>query len=199
MINMSLGGLELKGYGKGSNEVQEDIRAFNDAIQYANSKGVLVVCSAGNSAIDFDHNGAAISMPAGSPHALSISAISPYGFAYNPASDLDIPTSYTNYGSSTINFAAPGGDFDHPGDLYFYDMVLSPAGGPPANYYYFAAGTSMAAPHVSGVAALIYGKNPGIKPAQVKSILAKSADDLGKRGNDPYFGGGRVNAGKAVQ
>ncbi|CAN5426482.1 hypothetical protein BH10BAC3_BH10BAC3_26420 [soil metagenome] len=209
VINMSFGGLDIKGFGKGANEVQEDIRALNDAIQYANSKGVLVVCAAGNSAIDFDHpyidedgifyGGSIISMPAGSPHALSISATSPYGFAYDQTTDLDIPSSYTNYGSSTINFAAPGGDFDHPGDLWFYDMVLSPGGGPPANYYYFAAGTSIAAPHVSGVAALIYGKYPGIKPAQVKSILAKSADDLGKRGNDPYFGGGRVNAGKAVQ
>lgn len=198
VINMSLGGLDTKGYGKGANEVQQGIKLFNEAIQYANSKGVLVVCSAGNSAIDFDHNGSTISMPAGSPHALSISATSPYSFIENPLGDLDIPTSYTNYGSSTINFAAPGGDFDSPSPYWYYDMVLSTSG--PSGYY-FAAGTSMAAPHVSGVAALIIGKygHGTLNPAQVKTKLAQSADDLGKPGKDPYFGAGRVNAGKAVQ
>lgn len=198
VINMSLGGLDLKGYGKGANEVQEDIKLFNEAIQYANSKGVLVVCSVGNSAIDFDHTGSLISMPSGSPHALSISATSPDGFIENPSGDLDIPTSYTNFGSSVINFAAPGGDFDSPSPYYVYDLVLSTSG--PSSYY-FAAGTSMAAPHVSGVAALIIGKyhHGTLNPAQVKTKLAQSADDLGKPGKDPYFGSGRVNAGKAVQ
>lgn len=199
IINMSLGGLELKGYGKGSNAVQEDIKLMNDAIQYANSKGVLVVCAAGNDGIDFNHNGATINMPSGSPHALSISATGPYDFIDNGLGDLDIPASYSNYGTSAIDFAAPGGGIDY----YLasgspYDLVLSTSG--PSNYY-FAAGTSMAAPHVSGVAALIIGKyhHGTLSPAQLKAKLAQSADDLGKPGKDLYFGAGRVNAANAVQ
>lgn len=58
----------------------------------------------------------------------------------------------------------------------------------------------MAAPHVSGVAALIIGKNGGdMSPAQVKAALKASSDDLGKPGKDPFYGSGRVNAYKAVQ
>ena len=63
----------------------------------------------------------------------------------------------------------------------------------------WASGTSMASPHVAGVAALIIGKNGGsMKPAQVISILKRSADDLGKPGKDDYHGNGRVNAHRAV-
>jgi len=57
----------------------------------------------------------------------------------------------------------------------------------------------MASPAVAGVAALIVGKNPSLKPAQLEAILRASADDLGKPGNDDYYGAGRVNAGRAVQ
>jgi lantibiotic leader peptide-processing serine protease len=76
--------------------------------------------------------------------------------------------------------------------------VLSTSG--PAQYY-FAAGTSMASPHVAGVAALIVGKygHGALTPAQVKAKLKAGADDLGKPGKDPYFGMGRVNAFKSLQ
>jgi subtilisin family serine protease len=130
--------------------------------------------------------------------AMSVSATSPYGIGYDPTTDLDVPSSYTNFGSSLIDFAAPGGDFDHPGAFYFYDMVLSSSG---PNQYYLAAGTSMASPHVAGVAALIIGKygHGVLTPSQVKAKLARGADDLGKPGKDPYFGNGRVNAFKSLQ
>ena len=66
-------------------------------------------------------------------------------------------------------------------------------------FYEWSAGTSMAAPHVSGVAALIIGKNGGsMAPAEVERILRASADDLGKAGKDAVHGFGRVNAAKAV-
>lgn len=65
--------------------------------------------------------------------------------------------------------------------------------------YSWNAGTSMAAPHVSGVAALIVGKHGGdLAPAQVERILRASADDLGKAGKDAVHGFGRVNAARAV-
>jgi subtilisin len=61
------------------------------------------------------------------------------------------------------------------------------------------SGTSMASPHVAGVAALILSKHPTWTPAQVREQLRKSVDDLGAPGWDPVFGYGRINARKAVQ
>ena len=60
------------------------------------------------------------------------------------------------------------------------------------------SGTSMAAPHVAGVAALLLARNPSLTVAQVESLLSANADDLGAPGWDPYFGAGRVYALRAV-
>ncbi len=58
---------------------------------------------------------------------------------------------------------------------------------------------SPAAPHVAGMAALVIQANGyALTPAQVRTILHQSADDLGKPGNDDYYGLGRVNALRAV-
>jgi len=65
-------------------------------------------------------------------------------------------------------------------------------------HYIWAAGTSMAAPKVSGVAALIYSQNPGITPTEVVRILEATAEDLGAPGYDLTFGWGMVNAFEAV-
>ena len=118
-----------------------------------------------------------------------------------------------------MSFAAGGGDFVLPGNAlcgipvnppgtgflvtacWAFDLVLAPCRGPVAtnNRYCLAAGTSMAAPAVSGVAALIIGKFGRIGPAAVEAKLRASADDLGKPGNDDFYGGGRVNALRAIQ
>jgi len=80
--------------------------------------------------------------------------------------------------------------------------VLSPATLAPDNTgYFFAAGTSQAAPHVAGVAALILSKHGGsgsMKPAQLKAALEQSADDLGKPGFDAVYGHGFVDALTAI-
>jgi len=57
----------------------------------------------------------------------------------------------------------------------------------------------MAAPHVSGLAALLVGKYGRMSPAQLKSIIQRTADDILKPGADPYSGKGRINALKALQ
>jgi thermitase len=64
--------------------------------------------------------------------------------------------------------------------------------------YVAFSGTSMATPHVAGVAALIAGKNPTFTAAQIRSKLDAAVDDLGAPGRDPSYGFGRVNLLKAV-
>jgi len=126
--------------------------------------------------------------------------VAPVASATGPLNqqNYDTPAFYTNYGTSVIDVAAPGGNWDFDLDFPFpavYDWVLSTyIGG-----WAFGYGTSGSAPHVSGVAALIIGKNGGeMHPAQVKAIIEQSADDLGKPGMDDYYGRGRINAYKAV-
>jgi len=168
---------------------------------------VLVIVSAGNSAIDGDKDGALIHLPSDAPHAVSISATAPIGWATDPANTfLDNPASYTNFGRSVISLAAPGGDFAYPGNencniaglvrpCWVFDLVFSTGGVVgPNNYFYWSAGTSMAAPHASGVAALAVSRYGKLKPAQLRTILERGADDLGQPGNDPFYGAGRVNA-----
>ena len=62
----------------------------------------------------------------------------------------------------------------------------------------YDSGTSMATPHVAGVAALVFGKNPKLKPHDVEAILEKTATDLGVPNYDTTFGYGLVNAQAAL-
>lgn len=222
VINMSLGaviprnGKFLNEDGSISNEtksVQELLVAIARVTQFANANGVTVIAAAGNDAIDFDHAYSYINIPSSAPKILSISATAPIGWAVNPATNLDLFTSYSNYGSADVSFAAPGGDGQLPGNAnctvsgvtrpcWVFDLVFSSANTAstvtPSGSW--AAGTSMASPHAAGVAALIIGKNGGsMAPSAVEAKLRASADDLGKPGQDPLYGYGRVNALKAVQ
>ena len=173
-----------------------------------------MITSAGNEATDYDHNGPVVHMPSDGPNVISIAATAPIGWATDPGNIfLDNPASYSNYGQSVIDFAAPGGDSVYPGNesctiagllrpCWVFDLVFSTGSNlnPALASYFWAAGTSMAAPHASGVAAIIIGKNGGsMHPAQVEAALLQSADDLGKPGNDDFYGNGRVNAYNAVR
>lgn len=213
IINMSLGGT----FDRQGKDAAQLANAMSRATSYARQQGVTVIASAGNSAIDFDHTNNLIDIPAQSVGVSAIAATAPVGFALG-ATNFSQPASYTNFGQSVVAFGAPGGDSVLPGNAlcslprfpagfvttacWIFDLVISPGSrkGVSNGQYFFAAGTSMAAPHVAGVAALIIEKNGGsMNPAQVLAKLRSSAEDLGKPGNDDFYGAGFVNALRAIQ
>lgn len=189
------------------------LNALNRATNYAHRQGSLVISSAGNAATNADRNRDVVIVPAQSSNVVGVSATGPIdAIGVEP----DTVASYTDFGHSLVDVAAPGGDFrrftedpeDPNFDTWFLDMVVSPCSRfsllvpvcQTGNFFLFAAGTSMSAPHASGVAALIDSLHGGaLNGSQLRAVLQQSADDLGKRGADPFYGHGRVNAFNAVE
>lgn len=165
-------------------------KVVRKVINWAASNGALVVNSAGNAGLDLDHCGNIISIPTEEGNGIVVSATGPDGL-----NNFDELASYSNYGTSAIWVAAPGGDFrNYPTSGWWYDMVLSTT----IDGWMWSAGTSSAASMVSGVAALVLEKYGPMNPAQLKTHLAQTADDLGQPGKDSFYGNGRINAYRAV-
>jgi subtilisin family serine protease len=111
--------------------------------------------------------------PAADSHVIAVSA--------TDSADRLFPGS--NRGAQ-IAVAAPGVD------------ILMPA---PDDKYQVKSGTSFAAAYVSGLAALLIDRNPGITPDGVRAVLTATAHDLGPRGRDDQFGAGLADARAAVE
>lgn len=194
VINMSLGGTFQKSDYPGYVSVLH--RLFNEA----NRKNVTVVVSAGNSSIDMDHDGSGYKTYCSTPSTICVSATGPTAggtFTTGPWTDVDAPAFYTNYGRSSIEVAAPGGSSGASViaacSRFSKTIPVCQTG----TYVVGLRGTSMASPHVSGLAALMVQKH-GKNPAKVRAALQQSADDLGQPGVDPFYGKGRINMARAV-
>ncbi|MET9062496.1 S8 family peptidase [Streptomyces antibioticus] len=178
------------------------IEGVRRAQEYAESKGSLQVAAAGNSNIDLANKttdtespndstpvtrtitNACLDIPTELPGVVTVSAMGTTAKA-----------SYSNYGLNVIDVTAPGGD-----STGIYSTL-------PGGKYGSKSGTSMASPHVAGVAALLASTNPNITPAELRDKLATQANDIacptdsrckGTTARNGFFGEGQVDALKAV-
>lgn len=195
VINMSLGAyFSLKEPG-----ALELVVALQRAVIYADRKGTLVVASSGNEGINLDRDPRDfISVPAQLLRVMSVGATAPFN-----QMDFDALATYTNYGRSGVDVMAPGGDFleDEGGQVidlvlaacsqYQTDLPFSCEGG---DSYILGAGTSFAAPHAAGTAAVAESERRRDQDGgELARCVEKGADDLGQRGFDPFYGHGRIN------
>ncbi len=221
VINMSLGATLDEKDPETKAEVRELKKAVDRATKYAHKRGVTVIASSGNGATNFDVEKELFKTPAQNKHVISVAATGPVGWVFRGATNFDAPAYYTDFGKSLVDVAGPGGTAglfvvegidaicSKTGTFVTitnfceaFDMVLSTVrGGATATASYnWAQGTSMAAPAVSGIAALIIQRNGGsMKPDQVRTRLQKTSLDLGTPGKDEFYGHGWVNAFRAIQ
>ncbi len=145
----------------------------DDAVAYEHDHGMVVVVAAGNSAAD-----ALGFSPASSDAAVTVAA----------SDQDDVKPYFSNYGGK-IDVAAPGVDI--------LSTCISAQVVPGGNYCHLS-GTSMATPHVAGLAALLLAKNPQLTNEEVRQILRKSSVDIAPPGKDADFGFGRIDVSAAI-
>ena len=156
---------------------------LQSAITEAVNNGVTVVASMGNT------NTSTKRYPAGCNGVIAVGATDPDDSRSQPF--FWGASSGSNYGTH-ISVVAPG-NF-----IYGADFASD------TNYSLYWGGTSQAAPHVSGVAALLLAQDPGRSPSDIKLILEETAEDMvgpiseDVPGFDAYFGHGRINAYEAL-
>ncbi len=161
-------------WGCGCNSV-----AMDDAVQYEHDRGMITVVAAGNNngdALDFS--------PASADYAISVAA----------SDSNDLKASFSNWGEK-IDVAAPGVDIlSTRASINGMCGVSNTVG----TNYCRVSGTSMATPHVAGLAALILSKNPSLTNEEVRQIIRSGATDLGAVGKDKDFGYGRISASGSI-
>jgi serine protease len=171
IINLSLGGSSVS-------------PAAQDIFTQVRGEGIIIIAAAGNSASNTPV------YPAAYEGVVSVSAV-------DIKKDL---TGYSNFGT-TIDLAAPGGD--NSADINvdgFPDGVLSTCGNDTTGAiefaYCFFQGTSMAAPHMAGVVALMKAIYPALTPDELDILLISGSitEDIGPIGRDDQFGHGLIDA-----
>ncbi|MFW6131704.1 MAG: S8 family peptidase [Candidatus Aminicenantaceae bacterium] len=151
-------------------------QALSDALSYAYDKDIVIVASTGN-------EGGAVLYPA---------AYDDYCLAVAATDENNQRVSWSNFGPE-VDVAAPGKD------IFSCDpTALTDPGRIP---YQYRSGTSMATPHVAGLAALIKSLKPWLTADEIMNIIRYSSDDINQSdfiGNDQFIGYGRINMEKAL-
>jgi subtilisin family serine protease len=202
VINMSLGAL----VDKNEEGVPALLTLMQRTIKKAEKEGAIVISAAGNDEINLDV-GSIVSTPC-EQSTICVSATGPI-----LQQNFDQPASYTNYGITAIEVAAPGGNTDANGNDQTEDLIIGACsrrttqpGLTPcrastdgvAYFYAWAAGTSMATPHTAGLAALIKSVTPTLSVKGLRNRILSTADDVGAPGRDIYSNHGRINARRGV-
>jgi lantibiotic leader peptide-processing serine protease len=201
VVNMSLGGYDwFQNPDYATKDTVADVRLFNRAIQYAINKGVTVVGSAGNNAVDLSSPGKLSGDDNGATHR---SPSSQTMIRVSAGGQLKNLAFYSNYGVGKIDVMAPGGDLGpnyNPATGAGRDSTYLCLSTIPGGKYGYKGGTSMAAPKTAALAGVIiaqHGKDK-LSPAQVKSIIQSSTEDVFKQGYDGESGFGLINAVNAL-
>lgn len=153
-----------------------DREILQEIIRRLAARDIVIVAAAGNDGRSSLH------YPARYPEVIAVGSIN----------EDQRRSSFSNYGSD-LDLVAPGA-FGPDAGGGFLGLISTF----PGDQYGPLPGTSMAAPLVAGVAALIRAVNPGLSAAEVRAILSETATDLGDPGRDDQFGYGLVNAEAAV-
>lgn len=174
---------------------------FNAIFNYVRQQGVTVVVSAGNAALDIQHASNAFQGYCEAAHVICVAATGPVSsdnFRFGPWHDVDAPAPYTNYGRNAITVAAPGGS---TGGTVWAGCSTSSLVIPGCQAGIFIIGlngTSMAAPHTSGLAALVV-EDVGRIPSVVRNAIGQGADVIsGNSGNSAFYGKGRINVASSI-
>ncbi|MEO8200848.1 MAG: S8 family serine peptidase [Gemmatimonadota bacterium] len=193
VINMSLGAY----VDRNAPGVEGLILALQQAVNFANDHGVLVVVSSGNSAINLDEDAKnLLEIPAQLKNLISVGATAPIN-----QQNFDLLASYSNYGGKTgIALVAPGGDLVAGGVTQ--DLVISACSRfnvsfncTAGNNYLFGAGTSFASPMVAGAAAVVKSQLGTATTIKLRNCIVGGTDVVGPV---RIFGAGRLNVAKAA-
>ena len=160
-------------------------RAFQSVIDWAFRSGALVVASVGNDGQRYDE----LNYPAAYAHVLGVAA----QCTGTPDPDCPTLTGLATFSdrNSSVDVVAPGVDILSSVPRRITEGAIAPG-------YATKTGTSMAAPYVTGLAALVFAANPGATPYQVMRQIMNTATDGGPPGRDLSYGDGFVNARAAV-
>lgn len=168
---------------------QGSSQALRDAIQELGNVGILFIAAAGNETLNNDfipHFPGSFDLP----NVISVAASSTFG---------DFASSFSNKGPQSVHIAAPGANILSTTPRGYAGPGVVPAKTEPdGSTYSNFNGTSMATPHVTGVAALALAANPSISFEKLRAAVLFNGDESGSLTNT-IITGSRVNANKAVQ